>query len=589
MEYLEHGDLVKYITPDLGEEDARSIIRQLLEGVKVLHGMNWVHRDLKPQNIFVVEAGPKWWVKIGDLGISRRLYHNQNETLTVIGSPDYLAPEISMPDALGTDASDYNHKERSLHPAPAVDLWSLGCVLYQLYTKQVPFSSQKSLKAYCKGKTQLPLEPIMKRQVSENGIGILQGLLQPRPKVRLTVTGAMNHAWFDNKKQESSDSSTFPTADKARIDGFSKALPETDTGIANIPMTCSMKHEQGSHSFPKPESSFDTQVLLEQEKGREPARTGKPERGMPISSRHRPRHEESLPSSALAASLAQSSLLAVAEHEDSTAVCMSGIKDPDRSFSSVSANNTTQDESATQINVPTTHPPPTTPSNSRTVPSEQPMPEGDQASEQRLERKLQKGKTKRETLPHNLSSTKPESEREPIKLEQNRLEARGKHGRKRTGGQVESRSSSMATVKKQGEAGRTNNHERRRDEEEEKAHRVIEGQKRRAMRAQIRQPRKIRDQKGDLRISQPVQYRRTWYGVRKPVTTIVQEKKSNRGGFLMIFATLATLAAILGLQNRRQARYEDYGTATNFSTYTESSMSKYSPRVFPSVERTIDN
>ena len=72
-EFVELGNLESCITPHLVEKDAKVITRQLLEGLEILHGYNWDHRDLKPQSIFVFQAAPQWWIKIGDFGISKRI------------------------------------------------------------------------------------------------------------------------------------------------------------------------------------------------------------------------------------------------------------------------------------------------------------------------------------------------------------------------------------------------------------------------------------------------------------------------------------------------------------------------------------
>jgi serine/threonine protein kinase len=139
MEYLPLGDLEKYITPALKEDDTRIVMKQILDGLQILHGYYWAHRDLTPRNIFVVEQGPHWWVKIGDFGLSKR-FRGQQSLITMAGTPDYMAPEIlascfnnSAYGGANTNVGSYT---------VAVDMWSLGCILHRLLTRQLPFSSE---------------------------------------------------------------------------------------------------------------------------------------------------------------------------------------------------------------------------------------------------------------------------------------------------------------------------------------------------------------------------------------------------------------------------------------------------------------
>jgi serine/threonine protein kinase len=82
MEYFKHGDLQQYMDKPLPETQTRIIIVQLLEGLKVMHGNGFTHRDLKPKDIFVVEKEPYFWVKIGDFGITKRTSNDQTLTWT---------------------------------------------------------------------------------------------------------------------------------------------------------------------------------------------------------------------------------------------------------------------------------------------------------------------------------------------------------------------------------------------------------------------------------------------------------------------------------------------------------------------------
>ena len=190
MEYFEHGDLGSYINSLLTEADTRLIARQLLEGLTILHAQNWAHRDLKPENIFVVRHSPDWWVKIGDFGISKRI--REDETMTAIGTLKYIAPEI-----LGyveDDENDYNEGTRC---NVAVDMWSLGCVLYQLLTLELPFANQRKLASYCRSGKVYPGERLEACMVSFDAISCVRGLLVPQPSIRLSAFAALQCPWVD--------------------------------------------------------------------------------------------------------------------------------------------------------------------------------------------------------------------------------------------------------------------------------------------------------------------------------------------------------------------------------------------------------
>ena len=65
-------------------------------------------------------------IKIGDLGVARELNHTANMAHTVVGTPYYLSPELC-------EEKPYNNKS---------DIWSLGCVLYEMCTLRHPFEAQ---------------------------------------------------------------------------------------------------------------------------------------------------------------------------------------------------------------------------------------------------------------------------------------------------------------------------------------------------------------------------------------------------------------------------------------------------------------
>lgn len=187
MEYFELGDLEKYITPKLTEEDAKMIGRQLFEGLEILHGYNWAHRDIKPKNIFVVRDAPQWWIKIGDFGMSKLA--EQSGIHTQVGTHDYMAPELFWGNYDDTD------DEETLPFTIAIDTWSLGCVLFRLLTGQLPFVSPSLLRRYYRSKISFPVDALKQNDVSTDGIAILSELMKPRPADRINVSAALLHSW----------------------------------------------------------------------------------------------------------------------------------------------------------------------------------------------------------------------------------------------------------------------------------------------------------------------------------------------------------------------------------------------------------
>ncbi|RPA93505.1 kinase-like protein, partial [Choiromyces venosus 120613-1] len=141
MEYFEQGNLWKHLDKPLAEEVVQKITKQVLNGLQVMHGKNIAHRDLKPdlisiQNIFVVSMSPVW-VKLGGFEISKRV-HSDTAFRSRVCTDSYAAPEV-----LGLDPN----AESSFY-TNAVDMWALGCVVYELLTGERLFGSLGDLVNY---------------------------------------------------------------------------------------------------------------------------------------------------------------------------------------------------------------------------------------------------------------------------------------------------------------------------------------------------------------------------------------------------------------------------------------------------------
>ncbi|KAK7097527.1 hypothetical protein V1264_004489 [Littorina saxatilis] len=126
MNYCAGGDLYAKINSQQGrmfmEEQVLNWFVQICLAIKHIHDRKILHRDIKSQNIFLSNNGT---VQIGDFGIAKVLNNTVELARTCIGTPYYLSPEI-------VENKPYNNKS---------DIWSLGCVLYELTTLKHAFEA----------------------------------------------------------------------------------------------------------------------------------------------------------------------------------------------------------------------------------------------------------------------------------------------------------------------------------------------------------------------------------------------------------------------------------------------------------------
>ncbi|CAD5225784.1 unnamed protein product [Bursaphelenchus xylophilus] len=121
-QYLHHNLLVEYKL--LPEYRIWHIFQQVACGIAFMHSCRCLHRDLKPANILMAD---NFLVKISDFGLSRMNSINTEEVKTVCGTPYYLSPERTL-------QSGYTY---------ASDVWSLGCLLYELTAGVNPFFGER--------------------------------------------------------------------------------------------------------------------------------------------------------------------------------------------------------------------------------------------------------------------------------------------------------------------------------------------------------------------------------------------------------------------------------------------------------------
>ena len=168
MEYADGGDLLDKIKLYqkkgifMSEAFIWNLLTQLAKGLKCLHDMNILHRDLKSANVFLMNDGQ---VKLGDMNVSKIakdcLLHTQT------GTPYYASPEVWR---------DLPYDCRS-------DLWSLGCVIYEAICLKPPFRAEDMQGLYKKViKGEYPSIP---KTFSKDIAYLIENLIQINPNSRL--------------------------------------------------------------------------------------------------------------------------------------------------------------------------------------------------------------------------------------------------------------------------------------------------------------------------------------------------------------------------------------------------------------------
>ena len=142
MEYLE-GHTLKQLVREHGAmppDLAVDITIQVLRAANFAHKRGVVHRDIKPHNVILDEEGR---AKVTDFGIARAGASDMTETGSIMGTAQYLSPE----QAQGQPVS------------PRSDLYSIGVMLYELLTGQVPFDAESPVTIALKHVSEQPLPP----------------------------------------------------------------------------------------------------------------------------------------------------------------------------------------------------------------------------------------------------------------------------------------------------------------------------------------------------------------------------------------------------------------------------------------------
>ncbi|KAM5355770.1 hypothetical protein ACJ41O_002416 [Fusarium nematophilum] len=237
MEYVPGGDLGKLISERgaLNEAVVRTMSTQLLSALGYLHTNNITHRDVKPDNILINSLSPID-LKLTDFGLSKMVDSEQTFLRTFCGTLLYCAPEVYTEYA-EYDDEGVRSRGKKMRRMPgqryshAVDIWSLGGVLFYTLTGSPPYPVKGGI-SYSEllhkiMTTRLNITPLQRYDVSVQAIEFLGRMLQRRPENRATVTELENHPWSTGVDSIINASQSFDeiSDDEDMVDNFSQLQP----------------------------------------------------------------------------------------------------------------------------------------------------------------------------------------------------------------------------------------------------------------------------------------------------------------------------------------------------------------------------
>ncbi|KAJ4838268.1 hypothetical protein Tsubulata_022909 [Turnera subulata] len=185
LEYVHPGSINKYIHEHCGhmtESIVRNFTRHIVSGLAYLHSTKTIHRDIKGANLLVDACGI---VKLADFGMAKHLSALSYE-LSLKGSPHWMAPEV-LKAVMRNDASP--------DLALAVDIWSLGCTVIEMFTGKPPWGEIPGVQAMFSILNKAPPVP---ETLSPEGKDFLHCCLRKNPAERPSAVMLLEHPFVRN-------------------------------------------------------------------------------------------------------------------------------------------------------------------------------------------------------------------------------------------------------------------------------------------------------------------------------------------------------------------------------------------------------
>ena len=206
--------------------EVKEIVRSVASALGHLHSQGWVHRDVKPANILFVQGTPK----LGDVGTARALTSTARATSTA--SLAYAAPEV------------FSGKF-----GPAVDVYALGCAVYELLTGALPFDGSMGEMVH----KHLTSDIAFPTDMPGTFVEMIRACTVKEPDRRWTIERVLS--WVDEGKKAAPAMSPEPETPKSAPEPAIRAKPTTPREPANHTNPASSSIPKAAASSPPPRAT----------------------------------------------------------------------------------------------------------------------------------------------------------------------------------------------------------------------------------------------------------------------------------------------------------------------------------------------
>lgn len=196
MEYMDGGCLTDVLenyqglSISMAEPHIAYVLREVLKGLKFMHGMKRLHRDIKSDNVLMTEDGR---CKLADFGFCAELTEERKKRTTCVGTPYWMAPELIR-------QSEYDYK---------VDLWSVGILAIECAEWEPPHMAEKALRAMFLITTQPPPTLSQPERWSAEFRDFVGQCLVVNPSRRASASQLLGHPFLRKACEVDEVASTF--------------------------------------------------------------------------------------------------------------------------------------------------------------------------------------------------------------------------------------------------------------------------------------------------------------------------------------------------------------------------------------------